>query len=537
MNTEDKKLSFERLDETKPERNKRSFFDWLTGKEATPEEELREKLDKELKDAARKRAEEEEQRRAAEVHEEAETRKLKKRWRKNLFEKSKRQLEELKQDEEEPLDGYRLAQFMVAEKIVELTKVLEEEDLRRSEIKTLKIHIDFMGLLSEKLSNPELEMPKEVEEVYATILEVSSADEPRPEAPTYGDDSQPVSESAEAAPAPTRLTPETPEAHTSDTEAEEKALFYGPAVAGIVVALKRVIRGERVKQQQSETTTSLYGTPVGQPDSYSTLPAPEDVAPKPAPVTRLREVIQDIAAPASTIREEFRHTRSLEHLASAVAAADSLRAAGKLETLTPPMVATGIVSSAERVERAVQTPVVAPALDRRPVSLERTAPERELEELSTSELLVLATTIDLGAGRYLKYEFEGGRIDRDGMIKVIKAHRKGLDYRTEFDTRSRAWQLTRAESPEFSRHAPQQTPPTSSPYPELTDEQVEKAKRAIPDPPAMITSPKQLLTEARALVRSTAATIRRHAGPRWLLYASVALVIVVGAILLTLFTL
>ena len=54
---DDLSKSFERLDETKQESNKRSFFDWLIGREESEEEKLRKKLDKELKEAARKRAE------------------------------------------------------------------------------------------------------------------------------------------------------------------------------------------------------------------------------------------------------------------------------------------------------------------------------------------------------------------------------------------------------------------------------------------------------------------------------------------------
>ena len=85
MPDDDKQPSYERLDETNPEHNRRSFFNWLRGKEETDEEKLRKKLNEELKEAARTRAEQfEEERRTEEQREVAETRKLKKRWRAKL---------------------------------------------------------------------------------------------------------------------------------------------------------------------------------------------------------------------------------------------------------------------------------------------------------------------------------------------------------------------------------------------------------------------------------------------------------------------
>ena len=64
---------------------------------------------------------------------------------------------------------------------------------------------------------------------------------------------------------------------------------------------------------------------------------------------------------------------------------------------------------------------------------ESSPPSGKLEHLSLTSLLGLAQDVHVGHGRYLKAEFEHGRIDKDGLIKVLKAKKKGLDFSQEFN--------------------------------------------------------------------------------------------------------
>lgn len=520
MDEEKTSGTLEILQEERIEKNQRSFFDWLRGKEETDQERLRKTLNKELKEAARKRAEETEKQRAIEMSEAAETKKLKKKWRKKLLEKSKEQLEELRPDETEPLDGYRLAQYMVAEKIVELNQRIETEDLRRSEIKTIKIHIDFMGLLSEKLSAPELEMPEEVEEVYRTIIDVSAA-EPVPE-PALS----PIQNTKET------NKPDLPE--IEEKNLEEKAL-YGTAIAGIIMALRRAIKQERSREERLEATTAVYGEPEEQTASYDHVPVPAE--PTTPPIARLKETIKEIALPITAVREELRQTRAVERLAAAVAKADTLRAAGPPEHIAvPAIVALGAARQREDRERPPR--LSSPPPERTAtISETNSTPERPLEELSTGELLALATPVSIGAGSYLKSAFEKGEIDRDGLIKVLKAYQKGADYRTEFIRHSRFHQF----SPEASPERPLSATPHPSEPPARTSvpdpDKLKKARESVPEPPAALTSPKALLREARRLGFTLKKTIQQRSTARWLLYASIAGVVVVFAVVLTLLTL
>lgn len=533
MQDDDTRASYERLDETRPERNKRSLFEWLTGKEASEEEPLRQQLDKELKTAARKRAEEEEQRRAAESNEEAETKKLKKKWRRKLLEKSRQQLEELDQRGDGPLDGYQLAQYMVAEKIIELHYTLDEEDLRRSEIKALKVQIDFMGLLSEKLSNPELEMPKEVEEVYNTVVSLSE-----PET-AEGADRRKQGQASR----------QTEEATTPDREEAAIGALYGPVVASILGGLKQAIREERGRQERLRATTDIYGSPESGGGSYDAIPTADSPdVPAAAMVPRLREVIRQLAEPVTALREDLRQARAVERLADAVAKADALRAAGRLNEYGPiaPVLSTAILTGRAETPRTSDET----ARQHSPTSHTDTHREtgtasaeaikrlweRQLDELTTSELLTLAGPIELGSGRYLKYAYEHGQIDRSGLIKVLKAYKKGLDYRTEFATRSQSWLRAQEHSPEIAP-APSSHSSTAPSHAAPADKAtLEKARTSIPDPPRTISTPHDVINEAKRFGEIVKKTMSQKRTARLLLYASIALTVLLFALVLTLFT-
>jgi hypothetical protein len=74
--------------------------------------------------------------------------------------------------------------------------------------------------------------------------------------------------------------------------------------------------------------------------------------------------------------------------------------------------------------------------------------DRKLEHMTTQSLLVLAHGVHLGYGQYLKEEFEKGTINKEGLIKVLKARAKGKDFSREYREQAAHYRLLKS-SPEF----------------------------------------------------------------------------------------
>lgn len=410
MNDEDKQPSYERLDETNPERNRRSFFDWLRGKEESDEERLRRKLDEELKEAARQRAEQfEEERRSEEEREVAETKKLKKRWRAKLVEKSKRLLEETAASGEEPTSGYDIAKLMVAERIVKLHDMLQDEslDLRRSEVKALKINIDFMGLLSEKLDRPELEVPAEIEQLYQTIASSveETTGETRPEPPRTSQETVPISE--------------------TDTA-------YNTFAASIVQAIRRTLRPE------PNPSGTVPDTQTARPQEQLTRQSPELSSPMSEAAKKLLGIVQETAMSGEDIRKELTGADTARRLADVVEKAAMLDEQPTRTRRKPQ--AYGISSvPIPNPEKPETTPEHGFDLP----------PNKKIKYLSELELFTLAKTVEIGSGRLLSDVYTKGEIDREGLIKILEKYDKGEDYRSEFVLRREKWQRQKAASPEY----------------------------------------------------------------------------------------
>jgi hypothetical protein len=405
MNDDDKQPSYERLDDTGQERNRRSFFDWLRGKEETEEERLRKKLDDELKEAARQRAEQfEEERREEEAREVAETKKLKKRWRAKLVEKSKSLLEDVAMSGEEPTSGYDIAKLMVAERIVKLDAMLHDEslDLRRSEVKSLKINIDFMGLLSEKLDRPELEVPKEIDQLYQTIAASveETTGEFRPKAPMS--------------------TPET--APQSETDAA-----YNAFAASIVQAIRRTIRPENEPRFESDPSSSLPSAPE----------SAEPAQTKSVVAEALLSAVKETALTGEDIRKELSDVDKARHLAEVVE---------KLEEKKPVLARAPryTISSVPIPEPARRTNEYTENESEAP-----TSPNKKVKYFSDLELFTLAQTVKLDGGRLLSDVYTKGEIDRQDLIKVLEKFTKGEDFRSELTLRRQSARRRRESSQEY----------------------------------------------------------------------------------------
>lgn len=492
MQDDDKQQSYERFDETGPERNRRTFFDWLRGKEETDEEKLRKKLDEELKEAARKRAEQfEEERRVEEEREVAETRKLKKRWRAKLVEKSKQLLDEAAERGDEPVNGYEIARLMVAERIVKLHDMLQDEslDLRQSEMKSLKIHIDFMGLLSEKLDRPDLEVPEEVEQLYQTIA--ASVEETTGETP----------------PEPTDETPETVPISPEDAT-------YTAFATSIVRAIRRALQPPETSSggeggagaERTENTRETTSRPAERE------PRPERTREQPAPRPRVTEqllsIVKGAALSSETIRKELSHAEQARRLADVVERAAMTNRYPAYEALKPAAI-------------VVNPPVIAPVSSERPAEAvpekRYVVPEKKIKFMSETQLLALARTVEIGNGRLLSDVYKKGELDREGLIKVLESRRKGLDYRREFISRREKWRRKRISQEHLAQPAAVQTgdagapvPPPAQVVPESSKERSKAFGRQMLSLPSLPKMPGKL----RSIGRQPDQAARPSAKPR-----------------------
>lgn len=483
QNDDDKQQSPERLNERRHERVDRSFFDWLNGEQAkkeSAEERLRKKLDKELKVAAKKRAEQfEKERRVEEKREVSETRKLKKRWRAKLVESSKQRLEQAETASAEPTDGYTIARLMVAERIVALHDMLTSEDLdlRRSEIKALKIHIDFMGLLSEKLDRPELDVPEEIEQLYKTIASSARETVEKPQSP------------------PETTLPETPAPPESDHETA-----YRVFAASIVETIRRTLRPTPKPSVELASDYSPASEAAGEEQLpyKSNLHVPErlvektpdrlepDVVVPIVTTATLIAMIRKEALPANELRQEIRHAETIRRLAEVVEQVETISkmvptntveklvkptpietvrqatASQALDSTTAPDQVATVQPETTRTETALATTQPAPA------EYQPAPKPADIDQWSETDLLDTARTVYVGSGRYLAELYQNGEIDRTGLVKVLKSYLKQRDYLSEFRRQREAYR--RRRSPEILAETSDRPTPYSNTSPPKTTE-------------------------------------------------------------------
>lgn len=431
--------------EPTPERKWWNVFERQTEFEQPEKEKPTEKQierSKELKSAAKQRGHfwesfmpsREESQDAEEIAPKGE--KVRKKWRALLRHKSEKQVEEFKQEDPETVDSYWLAQLMVAERILVLHEQLAQSQPKTNERRQIKTELDVLGLLSEKLSDPEVEVPAEIEDTYrviVTVLEQGDQDIKVEELPVIKDTK--------------KDTPEQPE-----PSRERSFKKYGAAV---IIALKQAVRSKKPQPEEQpqplpNTQRSPGGgttTPGGSPSVTPNIaPAPTDHIPAPhqtpnvAPGLLLTSKV--ILAEYSDRKDEKQAQEHAREPEQTTYTPNHITKAPTPETpLTP-------------LEELLSVPTPA-VVDVPAATLERAVPtsSRKFEHMRTEELLQLAQSVALGNGEYLARAYQSGKIDRDGLISILKtAARKG-NYREEF----------RRKSAEYIRQRSQPTPVV--PYP------------------------------------------------------------------------
>ncbi len=335
--------------------------------------------------------------------------KVRKKWRALLKRKSEKQIEEFEQTNPETIDSYWLAQLMVAERIMTLHNLLAESEPKTDTRRQIKTELDVMGLLSEKLSDPEINVPEEIEQTYQTTVEVLAG----------GDDNLKLEEIPEIK----EINNDTEKPDTQEESRRQSFQRYGAAV---IVAIKLAVnKPEALKPQKvqppgafSGLTTTPPTSPV-RPSAPQTMPHPH-ITPNVAPGLALTAAV--IIAEYSDRQEQPKHDQ--------LAPPETFTT--NQTTITPETVATP--SPGVELQRTAPQEIS-------PMQSESSAPlpeviiptsTRKLEHMKTEQLLALARTISLGNGEYLEQAYRQGKIDRDGLIKVLKTAARRGNYRYEY---------------------------------------------------------------------------------------------------------
>lgn len=334
--------------------------------------------------------------------------KVRKKWRALLRRKSEKQVDEFKKEDPETIDSYWLAQLMVAERILTLHAQLAESEPKTDERRQIKTELDVLGLLSEKLSDPDVEVPAEIEETYRTIvtvLEQSDQDVEVEKLPVIED------------------TPEdSPEA--PDHTREHSFKKYGTAV---IVALKQAVRAKKTPPEDARqpATPPILGRGASQPTP--SVSKPLDHAPTPH---QTPNVAPGVALTAAVIIAEYGDRKYEKQ--------GSLHTPPRAQTPESPTTAprplykeaprTTQPETYSQTERTEETPAL-------PEVLAHGSP-RKFEHMNTTELLQLAQSVSLGNGEYLARAYQSGKIDRDGLIAVLKTAARRGNYHDEFRRRS-----------------------------------------------------------------------------------------------------
>jgi len=375
-----------------------------------------------------------------------------------------------------PRDPAVLAQLLVAEHVLALNHLLEKPPVgpHTPTPDELLAAFDHMGQLAEKLDNPTAETPPAVELAYQQVLQLAEA------ALAHDETIEDI-----------RLANE--QAAYDFLEAQETTQANSPDKSSAPIPQQLIHAIVRLRQQGMAThaaTTLIHQTlsnPGGDgdytpsPSTSTTVHAAPPSSPAEArqfhqpatqheqrliPNTRVPSLIAPLAVGAVVIAR-----RSDTHTAPAAAnlhapyttpanAAEALTPAGSSLKSHTANTSTAIPLSHPKAlpeSHVTFTPNTPPVTEQVPARNHTAAPEvthaapsRKLEHMPLQTLLSMATAVPLGYGLYLREAYEKGRLDKAGLVKVLKSRAKNRDYYMEY--RKQAARHRLAQSPE-ARHA------------------------------------------------------------------------------------
>ncbi len=408
-----------------------------------------------------------------------------------------------------PHDPAVLARLLVAEHVLALDHQIKhpsKEPEAPSEDELLAA-LDTMGLLADKLENPDAETTPDIQTAYDTVLQLAEAalaEEAHIETIQEANEQaahEVVDRAAAKSPGEPERTPTMP-ATALLIQTIVRLRDQGMTYAAIADYMTPQANQRSVTQEGGYTTAHTAGgnsTPhtINPTSSSSSVQSTPPSSPTEAratyrqtarheqpllPRTRVPHAIAPLAlatlmvanrhhSPASARPPaqpgaNYEHDIPTAEFTAAAASYVSPTTQSPYHTAAPrthdhKTEISPIISRASAMERTTlqsdRPPAISPQLEPRHVSAHseiHPAPtaSRKLEHMPLQTLLAMATAVPLGYGSYLREAYEKGRIDKAGLVKVLKSRTKGRDYHMEYRKQAARHRLARL-SPETTHAA------------------------------------------------------------------------------------
>ncbi|MEO5690909.1 MAG: hypothetical protein ABIQ64_01860 [Candidatus Saccharimonadales bacterium] len=443
--------------------------------------------------------------------------KVRKKWRALLRRKSEVQVEEFRQIHPETVDSYWLAQLMVAERILTLHDQLEQSDPKTNERKNIKTELDVMGLLSEKLSDPDVEVPKEIEDTYRVIVEVIA----------HGDTDLVIDDLPQ-------IVSEQLEKVQEGTSPERSQSFERFGLA-VIVALKHAVEAKDTREVLDEPEVPpaevLYGggapgQTVGTSDTHPVAQSPNLPHGVPSPDSIHSETPANSPPLASLVALTAMVTRQENQERTQPSEPSSYSSV--TVPLSPEAAARPDSTRHVLPEKATEVDIPRPSPEAHTLNatpsgegqyagtvIEHGGPLKKFDHMTTLELLAIAQHVSVGNGQYLARAYQDGKIDREGLIAILKSVGRKGNYQSEFRQRSAEYI---ASHPSITRPILEVTPLTKDPLTVVDDNFTEP----IGDKPVENTHP-YFKKQREAIIK----TDRQHTVRQTIIIIVVATVIVV----------
>ena len=459
MNDDGSRKAFdpEKLDETRPEKTDRGFFDTPIEKivraeaipgEKKPEKKKRKKLKKAVKRHAKQKLHSEQ----TTLEKKSSAQKPRQVWRRRLLHRQNQIANTLrKKTDRVELSTIDTAQLLIAERLVALGAIASETKPKSMERKMVNTHIDFMGLLAEKIEDPSIRVPKEIEEIHGSILSGQTVQKESPPPLEVNDAPMPSLTSRNSI-----VIPKLEDSAIKTKELPPLSIrASNPVTVGAFVA--------SIALPETHAKNNLTKQPSASKRVDSTKENKPPFREEEQLTTTSKETVEQIR---EDVHRAVTITKQMETVLKTVQAVMVYRAHDNAENNDPsaPLDAMASKSTPKRkvlvnkeprstpTDLVAQRPeVIASAVDKTAAIKDETKqqpdaplsnkpeaafPKSAVDTWHIDDLLRAATVIHLGSGRYLHNEFKRDKIDKAGLIKVVKAYRKNRDYRYEYDTQT-----------------------------------------------------------------------------------------------------
>lgn len=372
--------------------------------------------------------------------------------------------------EEEPIprDANTLARLMIAHQVIHLNNQLEQPDSERPLVpEEIEATLDYITQLDAKFKNPAIKAEPAIEQSYQEIMEVAEATlEEESDLGRVIDEigKSPNSYEATSGGSLDPLSARRGEQKNEDEfdRRKEATKETVPAVATAITLVYLITHLGRKKPKKEPEQTTINGSgsdyspsypdqsPSANPRPYAQQNyTPNEQLPGPIDQSLYTSPLWSEHTPTIPGREHVAIPDRRPSPAFATAAVATALAATLSRSETPRTIAASPEtnhSSGESAKPEFSTPSQRQATTPENPSADS---QRKIEHLPLLQLLTMAENIDIGHGRYLRREFEAGHIDREGLVKILKAHSKGRDYQFEFRQQAGRFAKLKETSPEF----------------------------------------------------------------------------------------